>query len=117
MTDEKETFDLRVNSQPLSAHSYLDFGFKLVDDEVHVCHAWIRLNGRKVINEAFENSHGFLSHKVLDVVGDEPVDDLLILYLEATTSVVNEVMSALIRLVDGKTGLKKLTLGDFIKKM
>ena len=73
VADDKESFDLLVNESSPSELAYLDPTFKLVDDEVRVCEASIMVNGLKVIDNAFESSPGFLTHKVLDKIGEIPV--------------------------------------------
>ena len=53
VTQEKDTFDLRVNSDPLSALSYLDFGFKLYNNEVAHCQAYIKVNDKISLFKSF----------------------------------------------------------------
>ena len=75
------------------------------------------VNGLKVIDNAFESSPGFLTHKVLDKIGEIPVSSIIVENIKATTAVLNETLAALFKLTDESIGLKLLKLDRIGEKV
>ena len=63
-----ETFDLKVNNDPLNTLKYLDSGFSLSMDQVSVFRADTRINRQDITKSkyGFEHLPGVLTHKILD---------------------------------------------------
>ena len=122
VTDVKETFDLQVNDSSMEELLFLEKSFRLKDDhQVKLCTATIKINGMRVVDETFDNTPGWLTHRILDVIGEEPISELemgsILNTVDASTPVLSEVFATLFRLAIEENGLKKFQLYNFGNKM
>ena len=112
VTDEKETFDLKVNNQPVSTLRFLDSRFKLTDAKVQLFTASTEINSQQVTShhEPFEYHPGIIVHKILEEAGEAPVTTIYFEQSSLETSVMNETLATFASLSIPENGLQELTL-------
>ena len=103
-SDQTDHFALESNGAASTSLMYLAPNFKMVDTELQIFDAYVKINDTEVHSGQFEWRAGTFSHKIAEKIQDQQVKQVKMIAIRHSSVVTTESLSIISKLNKPDTG-------------